>query len=270
MQSQANSKSEIARLEMQERELKFTWTTNSELANKCGYLINGLLRIRSSDEAHTIALRKPFSIDGFKMDANEPKLKIEIADVPYPPNNAVSELNELDPKKYGDTFLGNDLDDRTFQRKKPLELHFRELAEYQMLFVRLKSDLKKKWRFEAEMLMALEPGQRPVLASSKTLEPAKAFLENQVAAAQQSIEYLERPIDDIRRERGLTKEQYPDKVRKAQKKDLKKQLELLKERSKDFSALLGQIQPVFETPVPITVYFEIDGERVVLASTNLD
>ena len=163
--------------------------------------------------------------------------------------------------------ISDDSDVRTFSSKNPLQIHFRELPEYQMIFLSLESNLKNRSRLEAELQIQLNPAQKPVVADQKTTDQAKQYLQEQIDHAKAGIEYLGKPIAEIRAERNLSSQQFSNDIRNAQKNELKKHLELCEGRAEQFREILTQLEPFFQKPIPVSIYFEVQGQRVVLATT---
>ena len=179
-------------------------------------------------------------------------------------------MHELDEKTFGNIYFNEGRQDLIFARKNPLYVHFRDLPEYRMIFVRLSAEIKKRSWLESELQIQLEPNQKPLVAGQQTLDDAKVYLEQQVANTKARIDYLGKPIDDIRAEQNLTAEQYSDADRNGEKKQLEAFKALTENRSKELREILIQLEPLFEKPLPVSIYFEVDGRRVVLATTVLE
>ena len=262
-----DTSTKIANLELLDGQLNFSWTAQAKDIANTGFLSNCVLKIRSGGQTNYVNLRSPLSLSGFTLDRKIPKLKLEIEDLKFLPKNAVVELHEIDEEIYGPTVISDDSDVRTFSSKNPLQIHFRELPEYQMIFLSLESNLKNRSRLEAELQIQLNPAQKPVVADQKTTDQAKQHLQEQIDHAKAGIEYLGKPIAEIRAERNLSSQQFSNDIRNAQKNELKKHLELCEGRAEQFREILTQLEPFFQKPIPVSIYFEVQGQRVVLATT---
>ena len=259
----------VARLQWNNQELQFGWDTAAADSPTAGFLANCILKSKSDSGIHFISLRKPVPISDFVLDRAEGRVRVEIEGLNFLPKTAYAELHELDEEEFGATFTLEDQADRKFGRRTPFELQFRDLPEYQMLHLALTADLKNRSRVEAKLRVRLVPGQKAELADSKTVDEAKVALEQQIEDLKSQVVYLGRPIAEIRAEQNLSKQQFSDKIRNQRKKEIEEFLKLAEGRSEEFRKILTQIEPFYAQPIPVSVYFEIGGRRVVLATSVL-
>ena len=261
----------VANLKVAENNLNFAWAANAAEMPNAPYLKNCVLQIKSGGTTHYVNLRSPVIISNFVFDRTNPQIRIEdIEGLDFLPRNPIVEMHELDEKTFGNIYFNEGRQDLIFARKNPLYVHFRDLPEYRMIFVRLSAEIKKRSWLESELQIQLEPNQKPLVAGQQTLDDAKVYLEQQVANTKARIDYLGKPIDDIRAEQNLTAEQYSDADRNGEKKQLEAFKALTENRSKELREILIQLEPLFEKPLPVSIYFEVDGRRVVLATTVLE
>lgn len=247
--------------------LKFSWNPEAADQKEAPFLANSILKVSDGLTTNYIQLRKPVSIEGFLLKRDQPQVRVDLTDVKYLPANAKVELGPLDEKEFGATFMG-EREDNSFSRKNPLFLNFRELPEYQLLFIWLAADLKNRTRLEASLQLQLDPEDRSRLATEKSLETAKEYLDNYLSEVKQNHDYLSKvKIDEHRKRYNLSSEQYKQPQRLADVKKLKQQMELSETRFETFREIQTQLESFYDKPLPVTLYFEVQDQRVVLATT---
>lgn len=267
-QSNTDSSQEIGHIDWEDNSLQFQWTEAAATAKEAGYLSNCQLKIRVDGQSYYVTLRNVAKIDGCVFDRDKPHLKINLRDLKFIPANAYAQLHELDEEHFGQVSFKGDEANRRFSRKKLLEVHFSDLAEYRMMYLLLSSDLKKKAKIELALRLQLSPQERSRTATSKTVETAKQILENAVRDVKQKHDYLkDTGIDEIRKRFNLSKDVYKDSNRDAQVKDLAKLLELNENRFKTFREIQTKIDKWFSNAVPISICYELQGQRIVIATS---
>ena len=247
--------------------LKFSWSPEAANQNEAPFLANSILKVSDGLSSTQVNLRKPIAIKGFQLSPEDPQVRIDLKELKFLPYNAKAELMSLDEKEYGAVYLG-EREDSTFTQKSPMLLNFRELPEYQLLFLWLAADLKKRPRLEASLQLQINPSRRSRLATEKSVEAAKKFLDNSMFEVKQNHDYLKTvKIDEHRKRYNLSKERYKDEQRRADVKQLKEQLDLSENRFKAFREIQTQLESFYNKPLPVTVYFDVQDQRVVLATT---
>ena len=259
---------EIASMSLEGEDFQFAWNRNAAAEKVAGaQLANCLLKVSDGLTSKVLSLRKPLIIEGFQLDREQPKVRIELDELVNLPTNTKIELHELDEKTFGSVYLG-EREDQTFTRKDPLLIHFSELPEYQLMFLQLEADLKNRTRLDASLQLQLDPGSRSKLATEKTVEAAKQYLENYLADIQLNHDYLKKvKIDDHRERYNLTKDQYPNNQRLDDVKQLKEQLDLSETRFEKFREIQTQLESFYSQPIPVTIFFEVQGQKVILATS---
>lgn len=122
---------------------------------------------------------------------------------------------------------------------------------------------------DASLKLNLGPRERPRVADRSFVENAKKQIEARAVDIKQRHDYLkETPIAEIRARFNLSKDVYKDQKRNAEVRVLKKQLELEENRAKIFREAQSKIEQFFDNPIPIEIYFEVQGRRVVLATSK--
>lgn len=247
--------------------LTFSWNGEAVNLREAPFLANSILRVSDGQSSKFIGLRKPLAIKGFRLRRDEPQVRIDLDDLKFLPENAKVELLSLDEKEYGTVYFGERADN-TFSRKNPLIVNFRELPEYQLLFLWLAADFKKRSRLEASLQLQFDPESRSRLATEKTVEAAKKFLDNSIFEIKQNHDYLKNvKIAEHRKRYNLSKEKYKDEQRREDVKQLKEQLDLSESRFQAFREIQTQLESFYDKPLPVTIYFNVWDRRVILATT---
>ena len=269
---QANGNVEqIARIEIVDGMLQFAWLSAASDNADAKYLVNCVLKVVGTTKTQYLNLRKPVALNGFVLGRNNPQIKLDIKELDTLPQSLVAELHELDEKTYGATYLGRETRDRTFSRKNPLSLQFRELPEYQLFSLFLSADLKNRSKLEAALRVQTDPSQKARTATERLLATSKESLQEMVELTKQEHDYYKNtPIDTIRRQLGATKDQYKNNQRNEYVKSLKQLLELHEGRFEAYREIQTQLEPFYDKPIPVSIYFEVQGRRVVLATSVIE
>ncbi len=259
----------VASFSIDGHQLRFRWQPGAAAARFSDYLRNCVLKLNTGDVARYLALRQPLQVKGFILNRQEPRTRVYLPELDFLPDNAVAELEPLDESTYGSTFIGNDNQNRQFVGKKNLRLDFSDLPEYQLVFLELSCELKNRSVLEGSLKLQLEPGGKPTLATSDSLQSAKNWLESYFQGVQNTHDTLKKTrIDDLRRQLNLTKDQLKNDDKLAKVRELKMAMELAAERAKSLRETLNKLENFYDRPVPVTIHYEVAGQRIVLATTT--
>ena len=267
----STSKTKVGKFAWADNQLNFSWLTAATENLQTNYLRNCILRVNDGVSDKWLPLRKPVIIPGFVLERDKPRLKVEIENLEYLPKGAIAQLHELDSEKYGQIFFADEVNDQSFSRKKPLRLVFSEIPEYQMVMLTLNAEIKNKSKLEALLQVRLAPDKKRRLADDKTMSAAKQFLEQYIVDVTNNYETLKNmKVDDLRKQLNMTKEQLPNTDKKAREKQLKEEIEIAKQRAEIFRTSQTQLESFYNSPIPVTIYFQAGDQRIVLASTLSD
>ncbi len=267
-----SNKSSVANFSLKNGALEFNWLDGAPEQSNANYLRNCVLRLRWDNGTRAIALRKPIIVDGFRLDRQEPQIRLDIPELEYLPKNAVVELLELDEEIYGTTFLlPEERTDRLFSGKNGLEIHFSDLPEFQLAYVILSSELRNRARLEATLLLRLIPDQKSRMATTATLEAAGNQLEEYFQTVKINHDGLKgMKIDELRRQFNLSSDQFKNEHKLAKVKELKQEMEFSEKRAKSFRELRTRLEAFYERSIPIAIFHDVDGHRVTLATTSTE
>ena len=264
----SRSETKIGQFVWSDNQLRFKWLAAAVEKDDSNFLRNCVLSVNDGSGSKWLPLRKPVVIPGFVLERDKPRLKIEIENLHFLPKGAIAELHKLDRDAYGQVFFGVGVEDQTFSRKKPLQIAFTDVAEYQMVALTLSAELKNKSKLEALLQVRLSPEQKPRLANEKTMSAAKQYLEQYVLEVTQNYETLRKTkIDDLRKQLNMTKEELTFDAKKARVKQLKEEIEISKKRAEVFRETQIQLTPFFSKPIPVSIFYQAGDQRVVLATT---
>ena len=263
-----DSNQQIANINVANDRLVFQWTENASKVENAGHLANCILKTTVDLKASYISLRKPALIENFVFKRDKPHLKIVVPNLEYLPRTAYAQLQSFDEEEFGELYFKGDSEERKFSRKNLLEVHFSDLEEYQMLFLLLSSDLKKKARLEVALRLQIPPENRARTANEKSINTATQILQNFVTDVKNRHDFLkDNPIAEIRERLNLSSDVYKDAQRDKEVKELAKRLEFHEARFKEFREAQSKLEKFFSEPVPVSICFDLQGQQVVIASS---
>jgi hypothetical protein len=259
---------QIGEFELRDRELKFRWLAEARDQKDAGYLLNCALRLEYPSHIKSISLRHPTPIEGLKFSRNQPEFRVDLPEIEFPPKVMIWELGQLDEAFYGKTFVPESQDGTALSKKHPLEIHFDGLPEFQLFSISLSADTRAKPRIHGAIRLHLDPmSNNTQLATPKAVEAAALVL----AQTKDNLKSQYDAIDNMKTDEVRAHLKNPD-LTYEDKKDLvanfKTAADRSEERFKIFATYEERLKPFYERQLPVVLYADVDGHRVILAATN--
>jgi hypothetical protein len=267
LQTPDTALNQVAEFRADGDQFQFAWAANAADEKNAGYLSNAIVNLKMDDAEHFVQLRRPITLPEFKLAREEGRVRAKLPELEFLPKRPIAELGALDEQLEGPMFLEAGKSDRTFANRDTLILHFNELEEYHLVYLELKAEFGNRPSLEAALKTKLERG-RPTVATSESLESMKTKIENVNVALNDDIELLGKsPIAELRQRFNFTQDQFKDGDRDVLVKEMKKELQANQHRLDAFQSIVDRLESLYDRPLPITVYFEMQGRRVVLVES---
>jgi hypothetical protein len=245
-------------------QLTFAWQANASENEYSDYLRNAILKLQYPGHLKKLRLRKPVLIQGFQLSAENPQQQSDAA-VAWLPKNVVAAVSGLSPDKYGILYF--EPESQTFDRRQALRIFLDAVDRDRMVSLRLEIDVRKKIRLSVQLQLHLVAGARPEVANPQRMDEARNILAQFAELkTQQYTMFDNMKTDDVREHFGnkdITYEQKKEFVKQQQE-----EMELAKNRLEIFNGYAERLGSFFSEPLPVVVYFELAGERVVVATTT--
>lgn len=261
--------SPVARIAVADQALSYTWLEEVSKKSKANALRNGVLRLKSIEGKKDLVLRKPVALDlqltadaySFKVNTKAdwlPQADSIRVEVQKPADPWPSRLYLQDGTQLPETFLFD-------EERNPLIILFSSKPEEQFVSVVLTPQINRKLTFEMG-----------VFAKGKNTNPVQY---ESAKTAEETIELLQK----AREAQAIAKEQAAAAVahaRQVQNGTITKREEDLRDAKRTYNEIdsnvdiaediRDQLNELHDARLQVTVFYELDGRRIVLAESAAD
>ncbi len=246
----------IATLNFVDKNFSFAWSADAAANEQANFLRNCLLKIQGKRKSVFLSLRKPVAISGLSISNESTSVKVdaELGWLPHP------DFLKIEVQRVQDEELQEMIvEPQLIQRKSPARIFFAREPTYRFGWIEIGAEARKKLSFDMDLKLVTSPTSKPKNAKFKDLQ---TFANNIKASAEQSRKQVE----------GLKEAQKPANVTwdnfNAYKKEVEATNAILQKQSLVAINLEKGISSMLDKPIPLSVYFELNGVRVEIANSK--
>ena len=259
--------SSVARIENSDQTLRYTWLEDVSKKSKANALRNGILKLKSAEGEKEVVLREPVMLD-FQLtaDAYSSKLNTDVnwlpqtesvrVEVQKPSDPWPSRLYLSDGTQFPETFVFD-------EERNPLIILFSSKQDEQFLSVVLTPLINRKLSFEMGVFAKGKNTDPVQYKSAKTAEETIELLQKAREAQAIVKEQASAALDHARQIRNGTIGKREDDLRAA--KNTYNDIDSNVDIAQDIRDQLGKLH---DAPLQVTVYYELEGRRIVLAQST--
>ena len=247
----------VAQFQKTPTEMTFRWLPAAAENEDANYLRNCKLKLTTPNNTGYLGLRKPVTISGliFAEDAASVKTEVEAQWLPNPDALQI----ELKPFSTGDRADEVNFNPREITKRNPGQVFFRSKDDEKLFSVIVTADFRKNIRLNAQMTLNL-PNSKP-----KALR-TKADLDNFFSV----VELEKTKANQFNQQAQMTKTR-PTGMNKEEFNRIKDEANTKAEQMNDaFTLAAGAVETskrLADVEIPVTIFFEMDGNPVVIAET---
>lgn len=256
----------VATIEHKDEQLTFAWNSEVGKKSKANALRNCILKLAIGETTKEVVLRAPVQLD-IKLNPEKygPKIDTDAEWLPQSEAIRVKVAPPSDPwprRLYfsdGDSFLETFLFDENLT---PMAILFNSDEKKQFLSVMLQPVISRKLAFN---LGVFAKGKNTDAIQYKSFQTAEQTIQLlQQARDAQSIVKQEaaQAVDHARQIRNGTIGK-----RETEERAARKTYEEINDNVEISTEIRDQLDEIHNAPLPITVYFELEGRQIVLAET---
>lgn len=247
----------VAQFQKTEDQMIFRWLPAAVENEEANYLRNAKIKLFTPKENHWVGLRRPVTVRGFKMKRNETSAEVDV-DIDWLPNSQAMKI-QLEPFRTGleDDDVG--FAPREITTKDPGRIFFRKKTQERFFFVEVDVNTGRNLSLTAQMNVLLPDGSAQRIRS---LDDLDAFAEA-INVEKKKADFRNAEIKKTKKPKNMESKdwtKYKAEVAKTAR-EISKALEVARAYPKVAKNLGGK-------EIPILVYFDMDGQRIILAKSK--
>ena len=257
----------VAAFEVKDNLLTFTWKPEVSKKSKANALRNCILKLTTGDATKELALREPIEL-AVQLNAKKygPKIDTEADWLPQASSIRVKIDIPLEPWPRRLYFADGDSFHEAFmfdEENTPLAILFNSDEKKQNLSIMLQPVVKKKLTFN---LGVFAKGKNTGTVQYQSFQTAEQTIELLQGARDTQSRIKQEAAQAVQHARQIRNGTIGK--RETEEKAARKTYEEINDNVEISTEIRDQLSELHDAPLPVTVYFELEGRQILVGKTN--